>query len=141
MINTSDFTKRLKKVIEYYEVSASAFADRLGVQRSSISHILSGRNKPSLEFVMKILSAFPEVELYWLLNGKGSFPKSDTPEPVKTPAPISKAKTTSTNVQATLSLEENIPTSLPTQNTSSNQKTIDKIVIFYTDGTFDSYNK
>ncbi len=74
MINTEAFTKRLQQVMDYYGESASSFAEKIGVQRSSISHILSGRNKPSLEFVLKILSAFPEVELYWLLNGKGEFP-------------------------------------------------------------------
>ena len=74
MINNEDFTKRLKKVIDYYGESASSFSEKIGVQRSSISHILSGRNKPSLEFVLKVLSSFPEVELYWLMNGKGVFP-------------------------------------------------------------------
>ena len=74
MINNEAFAKRLQKVIEFYGETASSFAEKIGVQRSSISHILSGRNKPSLEFVLKVLSSFPEVELYWLLNGKGHFP-------------------------------------------------------------------
>ena len=74
MVNNEEFAVRLQKVIDYYGESASSFAEKIGVQRSSISHILSGRNKPSLEFVLKILSSFPEVELYWLLNGKGTFP-------------------------------------------------------------------
>ncbi|MEM6687217.1 MAG: helix-turn-helix transcriptional regulator [Bacteroidota bacterium] len=138
MINTSDFTKRLRKVIEYYELSASAFADRLGVQRSSISHILSGRNKPSLEFVMKILNNFPEVELYWLLNGKGSFPKSEAPTQIQTPAPIATPKIAQIPIQQSLPLEENSPTTIPPQ-ISSTEKTIDKIVIFYSDGTFEAF--
>ena len=58
MINTEEFTKRLQKVIDYYGESASSFAEKIGVQRSSISHILSGRNKPSLEFVLKIFLLF-----------------------------------------------------------------------------------
>ena len=65
MINNEEFTKRLQKVIDYYGETASSFAEKIGVQRSSISHILSGRNKPSLDFVLKVLSSFPEVELYW----------------------------------------------------------------------------
>ena len=84
MINSSEFTVRLQKVIDFYDETASSFAEKIGVQRSSISHILSGRNKPSLDFVMKILQAYPEVELYWLLNGKGSFPKT-----VNSPSPYS----------------------------------------------------
>ncbi len=68
MVNVEEFASRLKLMLNYYEISAAQLADKVEVQRSSISHILSGRNKPSLEFVLKILKAFPEVELYWLLN-------------------------------------------------------------------------
>ena len=74
MINNVEFADRLKHVMEYYQLSASAFADRIQVQRSSISHLLSGRNKPSLDFVLRVIKEFEEVELYWLLNGKGTFP-------------------------------------------------------------------
>lgn len=75
MINSKDFIKRLQQIIDFYSLSASSFADKIGVQRSSISHILSGRNKPSLDFVMKVLSYFPEVDLYWLLMVKDYFQK------------------------------------------------------------------
>lgn len=71
-----EFTKRLERIFEYYELTASSFADRIQVQRSTISHLLSGRNKPSLDFVMKVVEEFPEVELFWLVDGKGVFPKS-----------------------------------------------------------------
>ena len=81
MINSENFTKRLQQIIDFYSLSASSFADKIGVQRSSISHILSGRNRPSLDFVMKTLASFPEVDLYWLLNGKGKFPKTIEDEP------------------------------------------------------------
>src|SRR5680860_1110851 len=76
MVNSEKFSKRLQKIFNYYDLSAAAFADAINVGRSSISHILSGRNKPSLDFVLKIVQTYPEVELYWLLNGKGDFPKS-----------------------------------------------------------------
>ncbi|MCB0433841.1 MAG: helix-turn-helix transcriptional regulator, partial [Mangrovimonas sp.] len=88
MINSEEFAKRLEKVIDFYGENASSFAEKIGVQRSSISHILSGRNKPSLEFILKVLSAYPEVELYWLLNGKGNFPNIEnleSPKNVATP--------------------------------------------------------
>ncbi len=83
MVNTVNFIERLQKIITFYSLSAASFADKIGVQRSSISHILSGRNKPSLEFIMKILTSFPEVDLYWLLNGKGSFPSKKEISPNK----------------------------------------------------------
>ena len=76
MVNIDDFVKRLESLLEYYDLNASSFADKIGVQRSSLSHLLSGRNKPSLDFILKILEVFPEVDLYWILNGKGTFPKT-----------------------------------------------------------------
>lgn len=88
MINTDDFIKRLENILDYYNISASVFADKIGVQRSSLSHLLSGRNKPSLDFVLRVTDNFPDVDLYWLLNGKGTFPKSETPAPdIKIPSP------------------------------------------------------
>ena len=76
MVNIEDFRKRLEIILDYYTLNASSFADKIGVQRSSLSHLLSGRNKPSLDFIFKILEVFPDVDLYWILNGKGTFPKN-----------------------------------------------------------------
>ena len=120
MINSVKFTERLQKVIEFYGETASSFAEKIGVQRSSISHILSGRNKPSLDFVMKVLHSYPEIELYWLLNGKGEFPNqskiSESPN----------SNLTETNLASKVSIPK-----------SSSE--IEKIVIFYKDGTFKDY--
>ena len=136
MINNEEFTKRLKKVIDYYGESASSFAEKIGVQRSSISHILSGRNKPSLEFVLKVLSAFPEVELYWLMNGKGNFPieknegqKIEQKPKLKSEDLFSESET------------EKIPTEISkiNQNVSNSKKEIDRIIIFYKDGSFSNF--
>lgn len=63
---------RILKILDKENISAAKFADVLGVQRSSISHILSGRNKPSLDFVQRILQKFPEINSDWLLFGKGN---------------------------------------------------------------------
>jgi transcriptional regulator with XRE-family HTH domain len=115
MVNTEDFIHRFEKILSYYGLTASAFADKIGVQRSSISHLLTGRNKPSLEFVMRVVKTFPEVNLYWLLNGKGVFPSNKKVPP--TP--------------------ENEQTPIKTGNTIS--KSIQKIIVLYTDGSFESY--
>ena len=119
MINNDDFTKRLQKVMDFYGETSSSFAEKIGVQRSSISHILSGRNKPSLDFVLKVLSSFPDVELYWLLNGKGTFPKEEKSE-------IQSEEITSKNII------ENI-------STINHDKKIERIVIFYSDGSFQNF--
>ena len=121
MINTPDFVKRLEKVIHYYGLSASSFAEKVGVQRSSISHILSGRNKPSLDFIMKVLSSFPEVDLYWLLNGKGNFPK-----------PEEKIKENKEIIQ---------PVKIKPSKSISTDKAIQRIVIFYSDGSFEDFER
>lgn len=72
--------ERISKVIEYSNLSPSEFADEIDVQRSSISHITSGRNKPSLEFIIKIKSSFPEILWDWLVTGEGEMLKSELPE-------------------------------------------------------------
>ena len=67
-----DLNSRVQKIINYSELSSSEFADEIGVQRSNISHVLSGRNKPSLDFLMKIKDRFPEIQWEWLIEGKGA---------------------------------------------------------------------
>jgi transcriptional regulator with XRE-family HTH domain len=120
MINNIEFTERLQKVIDFYGETASSFAEKIGVQRSSISHILSGRNKPSLDFVLKVLASFPEVELYWLMNGKGKFPSE---------------------VKNEIQEKQNLETikSPVSKISGSKDKTIERIVIFYKDGTFKNF--
>ncbi|WP_312510406.1 helix-turn-helix domain-containing protein [Chryseobacterium culicis] len=72
--------ERISKIIEYSNLTPSEFADEIDVQRSSISHITSGRNKPSLEFIIKIKSRFPELLWDWLVTGEGEMLKSELPE-------------------------------------------------------------
>ncbi len=74
-----DLKERISKVITYSELSLSEFADEIEVQRSSISHITSGRNKPSLDFLIKIKSRFPELEWEWLIEGDGEMLKGQIP--------------------------------------------------------------
>ncbi|NER16720.1 helix-turn-helix transcriptional regulator [Spongiivirga citrea] len=134
MVNSQEFGKRIKKIQEYYQLSASALADALGIQRSTISHILSGRNKPSLDFVLKVVDTYPEVELYWLLNGKGNFPSDST-----TPSPVKKiTQTPPPPVQESISFQDAPVSSIPK---NSKDKVIERIVIFYTDGSFKSFSE
>ena len=81
MFDQQEFIARIQKIMNYYSLTASALADQLGVLRSSISHLLSERNKPSLDFVLKIINKYPEIDLYWLLYGKGTFPKEEVKNP------------------------------------------------------------
>lgn len=66
--------ERIEFLMKCYELSPSQFAEKTGIQRASVSHILSGRNKPSLEVLLKIYDAFPELDLKWLMTGAGEEP-------------------------------------------------------------------
>lgn len=122
-MNTAEFINRIDQILKFHDLSASVFADTIGVQRSSISHLLAGRNKPSLEFVLKVVTSFPDVDLYWLLFGKGSFPKKAKAAPIEEPE--------SKEVVKNEVSRADFPRS----------EAIDKIVIFYSDGSFKSYSE
>jgi len=63
-------TDRIELILKTQNLTPTQFADAIGIQRSSMSHILARRNKPSLDFVMKLLKRFPEINAEWLLTGK-----------------------------------------------------------------------
>ena len=132
MVNTSNFSKRLQKILDFYGVTATSFSEKIAFNRSTISHLLSGRNKPSLEFVMKVLQTYPEVDLYWLLYGKGSFPTPSNK--VNTQIKATSKQNTLPGVEAENSVFENM--ALKNSNTSA----IERIILCYKDGTFKQYN-
>ena len=151
----SGFTTRLQKLMDYHALSASGFATAIGVQRSSISHILSGRNKPSLDFVMKILHRFDDVSIEWLVDGKGTFPKKQLEHP-SAPSPSSTPTgTTSSNSQTLFnahvddekSLDPNQPKMNEAQEVAlpiskailDEKKQLDRIILLYTDGSFETF--
>lgn len=134
MVNSEEFAARLQRLMDHYQLNGSSFAESIGVQRSAISHILSGRNKPSLEFVMKILEAYPDIELYWLLNGKGNNPFKSTPD---TPgddlfSAQEPAKAEPVVTEGAASVE---------QKPAGNTKRVTKVLIFYDDNTFEEIVK
>jgi len=143
---------RIALLLKFKNVSATSFADAIDVQRSSISHILSGRNKPSLEFIQKVLKAYPEINPEWLVSGKGSMTRppdlfADTNkndidlEVRKKPAletvidktePVKKDNPEKKNEQ-NMQIKDN-----PTK-TSNRAKDIERVIVFYTDKTFTTY--
>ena len=74
--------ERIELLMKCYNLSPSQFADRTGIQRASVSHIISGRNKPSLEVMLKIYEAFPGLDMKWLMTGIGDAPTGQASEPV-----------------------------------------------------------
>lgn len=128
-----DLTDRFRYIMKINQLTASAFADKIGVQRSSVSHVLSGRNKPSLEFIQKILENFPRVDANWLVNGSTttSFNKDDyipeenifSTQQKSIAEPVTKEK---------VQKEEDLDSPV-------NAKKIERILVFYSDHTFEEY--
>ncbi len=159
--------ERVKKILETFRLSPSQLAETLNVQRSNISHILSGRNKPSLDLIQKILTEFPELNSDWLLFGKGDMKKSaKAPEATKADAgpkatePKKAAFPPTREIKPTKDtpVEENPAEELPMpqesalskqkiaiqKNTSNkksgdNDKSIERIIILNDDNTFKEY--
>ncbi len=119
-ICTMDLKQRISAIIKVNQHTAASFADAIGVQRSSVSHVLNGRNKPSIDFIEKILSNFPRVDACWLLTGK---PANDSPK-------------TAASEKEPLNEAKEVIRHLPTH---ANGKKIERIVVFYADRTFDAY--
>jgi transcriptional regulator with XRE-family HTH domain len=122
---------RLKELLAQLSISAAELADKIGVQRSSISHILNGRNLPSSQFIERLLNSYPELDARWLITGKGGIFRSDIisrpSEPIKAdlihPEEIKPAKV------------------LQSENTSvaNRGKKIEKVLFFYQDRSFSEY--
>jgi transcriptional regulator with XRE-family HTH domain len=77
--------ERIRLLLETRQLTPTQFADAIGVARPIVSHVLSGRNKPSLEVVQRILAAMPELSMPWLLNGTGDML---APSPNAGPMPV-----------------------------------------------------
>ena len=141
-LNFSDITERIKEVITGHNMTPKAFAEKVGENPSKLSHIFSGRNNPSLALVLKICRAFPDVQVNWLLgfkyneesqsympsqsvavNGVIDFSENDEPQ--------------ESNVVAEPERKPVADEYKPTQK----PKSIKKIIVFYSDNTFDEVVK
>lgn len=130
MLNTDAFIKRLEELMGQQQLSAAAFAEKIGVQRSSVSHILSKRNKPSLDFILKIEASFEEVSFDWLLLGK---PKNQQSSPALN---ILEEKTEiNTNIPKASSQMTNSAVDVY-ENALKPMADTTQIIQTYTDGTF-----
>ncbi len=135
MLNTSEVINRLEEIMANHNLSAASFATKIGVQRSAISHILSGRNKPSLDFLMKVYESFDEVALEWLILGTTtSLPREVQDLNLFKSETINREMLDKTKSEA---LTENIINS-PTI-TSKSEIALKEIVHFYEDGTFERF--
>ena len=148
---------RIQQFITAENISQSQFADTINVARGSVSHIISGRNKPSYEFLQGMIEHYPMINVEWLLTGKGKMYKDVTKlkEQANVPDNLFSGQTAQDNYlsrtaeNAVLADSTSIPEqkmqpervenpSFPAQP-SDNKKIIEKIVVFYTNGTFEEF--
>ncbi len=105
---------RLVRFLEAENISQSQFADSIGVARASISHIIAGRNKPGFDFLEKMASCYPSLNIEWLITGKGRMYHDESDN----------------------SSENAIPSSEESLRKSPIIRRISRVVVFYDDGTF-----
>ena len=141
--------ERLNQIIEKKGLTATKFAAMIGVNASTISHILAGRNKPGFDIINNIAKTFPDLNLTWLITGNGSMDNS----------PVQKEKNPVMSEPTLFDLE---PTEkqnasvIPDKNVKSEEtrdpiasvrpftkqtKKIKRIILFFEDGSFEDYEK
>lgn len=141
--------EKLEYLLREKQLTATQLARLLEIQPSGISHIMSGRNKPSFDFVVKILSVFPDINPDWLMLDsdevyrRGEAPRSNPLFDIdEFDSPSESSSDALENSE--LSASQNQVEKLPMQNFSSAKnsgKPVDRIVIFYADGTFESFSQ
>jgi transcriptional regulator with XRE-family HTH domain len=132
-MENSEIKDRILKLLNTENMSSAKFADLIGVQRSNISHILSGRNNPGLDFLQKVMHRFPLLNSEWLLLGKGEMFKQtkqaelnfNAPKEMNPFKPVEKIS------------ESPAPQLHPIETKLSSPKTIKQIMVFYADNTFE----
>lgn len=142
--------KRLQQFLAAENISQAQFADTIGVARASISHILAGRNKPGFDFIESTARHFPALNLEWLITGRGRMynsAKTVSDAPAGTIPPPPAASDESLFEEPEYHPEKPVFPSPTPQNTFNNsldrltqsfdnQKTITKVIIYYSDNTF-----
>ncbi|MDZ7740900.1 MAG: helix-turn-helix transcriptional regulator [Bacteroidota bacterium] len=133
--------ERIQEIIKRENLNASRFADEIGLQRSNVSHVLSGRNKPSLDFIMRILERFTGVNADWLLFGKGSYGKAN--DDLFSGNIDDKAQITGLEEKENEAVQQEDTPSLETrqqeQPVSAGKTEIKKVLILHQDGTFEEF--
>ncbi len=140
---------RIIKFIEAEHISAAEFADKIGVQRSSVSHVLNGRNNPGFSFIQKILESFSNINSRWLLTGEGDIyinkkngveqvPKTLFTD-VKKPQVSEKLNQTDIIEKESKPKEESEKGKSEIIELKHDHKRIVKVLIFYSDHTFEDF--
>jgi transcriptional regulator with XRE-family HTH domain len=144
----TDIRERIQRFLTLEGISPTRFADEIGVQRSGVSHILSGRNNPGFEFVQKILSRYKQINAEWLMMGTGNMLKTvrqgnlfGENEIIAPQLPSESQIAQPESVKALekepqLNINQDVIDSFPQ---GKNGAQVAKIVLFYSDNTFETF--
>ena len=141
-MENDEMKDRIAHIIRAKNMTAAEFAIRLGIQPSNISHLLSGRNNPSLDFVRKLKETFPEYNLDWIIFGKGPMTVSEPfvvtspPSETNLSEPQEQENTLNSSVEDPLSQERH-PILLEESPISAPQSSLKQLIMVYPDNTFE----
>lgn len=151
------FSDRIAQILAHYNLSPKDLAELTGVQRSAISHIVNGRNKPSVSFISNLTEALPNLSSNWLLHGKGEIENEEKSQSVTNVTSNEQAypQNDVTNVKSEFA--ENMPPELRELSVSDHQdpspyhttspkkksphKKLVRVICFYDDGSFESFEQ
>ena len=139
---------RLEQFLAAENITQAAFADKINVARASVSHILSGRNKPGYEFFASLIKNYPSLNIEWLISGKGKMYKTEEPRypasmavlpfPAEVPAEEVPAEDTVVGEKPAREPENE---GIAAADTPAAQRKVRKIIVFYDDSTFEEFSR
>lgn len=144
---------RLQQFLNAEQLSPARLSDIIGIQRSGMSHILSGRNKPSFDFIQKLLLKFPTLNSEWLITGKGKMYKDnqvvnhqnytntvlpETGESVENHQETKEIQQ-DRGIFETSELSENSIIGSGKEDVRNYSRQIVKMILIYSDGTFSDF--
>lgn len=131
--------ERIQQLLDRLGMTAARFADEIGVQKSGISHIMSGRNQPSYDFIMKTIHKFPKINIEWFMLGRGEmFIEKNETSSLQKEIPFKQVSTpvsAGSNADTETRIEEEVRSIYGITNVNK----IKNIVVFYQNGTFELY--
>jgi len=131
--------ERLNAILKHFKINASQFADEIGVQRASVSHVLSERNKPGFDFIQRILDTYPSISADWLITGKGEMLKSKNVEQYLFSEMEDKEEAVNNDKKARKQTLKSSDVDQVENKRSFRVRNIEKIVVFYSDKSFGEY--
>ncbi|MCK4749207.1 MAG: helix-turn-helix transcriptional regulator [Bacteroidales bacterium] len=131
--------EQIQEILRREDLSSSQFADKIGVQRSSVSHVLSGRNKPGFDFIYKILESFTGINAEWLITGYGDMYKQLRPSDELFDGPFSEISPAKDEINLSAKLETPGVKDRPVESETLLKREVERVIVFFTDKTFREY--